>query len=253
MVSDPISNFSSTNTPIRSDPVAPSRRALGTDDVWVIVSAYNEGERLERTLQTLCYRYPKVVVVDDGSKDDTSNIALRFPVWVVRHTINLGAGAALQTGLAFALQRGARVMVSFDGDGQHSADDIERLVQPIRDGAVDVALGSRFLGRSIGMPWTRWLVLKLGVLFTRAYSRVSVTDTHNGLRAFSRLAAQQLRITHNRMAHGSEILDQIHERALRYGEVPVTIRYSDETLAKGQSSWNALSIVAQLLLGRIVR
>jgi polyprenyl-phospho-N-acetylgalactosaminyl synthase len=251
MATDLISTFDPPA--IRNDAVAPSRLAATSDVLWVIVSAYNEGERLKRTLQTLCYRYPHVVVVDDGSQDDTSNIALRFPVWVVRHIVNLGAGAALQTGLAFALQRGATVMVSFDGDGQHSADDIERLVQPIRDGAVDVALGSRFLGRSIGMPWTRWLVLKLGVVFTRVYSRVSVTDTHNGLRAFSRLAAQQLRITHHRMAHGSEILDQIHELGLRYGEVPVTIRYSNETLAKGQSSWNALSIVAQLLLGRIVR
>jgi polyprenyl-phospho-N-acetylgalactosaminyl synthase len=191
--------------------------------------------------------------VDDGSEDDTNQIAMRYPVWVVRHVINLGAGAALQTGLTFALERGATILVSFDGDGQHSADDIEQLVKPIREGAVDVALGSRFLGRSIGMPWSRWLVLKLGVLFTWVYSRIYVTDTHNGFRAFSRRAAQQLRITHNRMAHGSEILDQLRERELRYGEVPVTIRYTEETLAKGQSSWNALRIVAELFLGRMVR
>jgi polyprenyl-phospho-N-acetylgalactosaminyl synthase len=222
-------------------------------DTWVIVSAYNEAERLEATLQAVCARYANVVVVDDGSEDDTSAIALRFPVWVVRHLINSGAGAALQTGLTFALGRGAAFMVSFDGDGQHCIEDVENLIQPIREGKVDVALGSRFLGRSIGMPWSRWVVLKLGVLFTIVFSRIHVTDTHNGLRAFSRHAARQLRITQNRMAHGSEVLDQIRERGLRYGEVPVTIRYTDETLAKGQSSWNALRIVAQLFLGRMVR
>ncbi len=115
-----------------------------------------------------------------------------------------------------------------------------------------MVLGSRFLGQTVGLPLVRRLVLKLAVLFTRVYSRVKVTDAHNGLRAFSRQAAGQLRIRQNRMAHASEILDQIRERGLRYAEAPVTIRYSDETIAKGQSSWNSLRIVAQLFLARIV-
>lgn len=223
------------------------------NDVWVIVPAYNEGARLARTLQPLCGRYANVVVVDDGSSDDTHAVALRSPVWVLRHIVNSGQGAALQTGLSFALARGATYLVTFDADGQHSPEEIERLVQPVRNGTVDVALGSRFLGTTVGMPRARWLVLKMGVLFTRVFSRVRVTDAHNGLRAFSRQAAQQLRITLNRMAHASEILDQIRARRLRYGEVPVTIHYSGDTMAKGQSSWNALGIVAQLFLGRMVR
>jgi glycosyltransferase involved in cell wall biosynthesis len=227
-------------------------KAKAKDDIWVIVPAYNEGERLGRTLESLCGRYANVVVVDDGSQDNTNAVAARYPVWVVRHIVNLGQGAALQTGLRFALERGATYLVTFDADGQHSPDEIERLLEPVRNGSVDVTLGSRFLGRTVGLPWTRWLVLKLGVVFTRVFSGVQVTDAHNGLRAFSRHAAQQLRIRQNRMAHASEILDQIREQGLRYGEAPVTIHYSAETMAKGQSSWNALRIVAQLFLGRMV-
>ncbi len=237
---------------VRSGPHIGAGPSAGSHDIWVIVPAYNEGERLARTLRSLCVGYANVVVVDDGSHDDTTGVALRHPVWVLRHVINRGQGAALQTGLSFALERGAMILVTFDADGQHSPEEIERLIESVRSGAVDVALGSRFLGQAVGLPWSRWLVLKLGVLFTRFFSQIRVTDTHNGFRAFSRYAAQRLCITQNRMAHASEILDQIKEHGLRFGEVPVTIRYSAATTAKGQSSWNALRIVAHLVLGRMV-
>jgi glycosyltransferase involved in cell wall biosynthesis len=221
--------------------------------VWVVIPAYNESARLEETLAGLCSRCDHVAVVDDGSDDETSAVALRFPVWVLRHVVNCGQGAALQTGIDFALARGARVVVTFDADGQHDAEDIARLVEPVLSGKVEVALGSRFLGQAVGMTWGRWVVLKLAVLFTRVFSRIGVTDTHNGLRAMSRLAARQIRITHNRMAHASEILDQVRQRGLSWCEVPVTVHYTPETLAKGQSSWNSLRILGQLLLGRVVQ
>jgi glycosyltransferase involved in cell wall biosynthesis len=223
------------------------------DGVWVVVAAYNEGRRLGDTLQSLCGYCANVVVVDDGSADDTRDVALGFPVWVLPHLINCGQGAALQTGIDFALQRGAQVVVTFDADGQHAPEEIEHLVAPVRAGEVEVALGSRFLGRAVGLPWTRWLVLKLGILFTWAFSGIRVTDTHNGFRALSRQAAGCIRITQNRMAHASEILDQVRRQGMRFCEVPVTIHYSNSTLAKGQSSWNALKIVGQLLFGRLIR
>jgi polyprenyl-phospho-N-acetylgalactosaminyl synthase len=220
---------------------------------WILMPAYNEAPRLERTLASLMAYMPRVVVVDDGSRDDTSAIAAKHPVHVLRHPINLGQGAALQTAIDYALGQGAELLVTFDADGQHSAADIERLLAPARAGAADVVLGSRFLGQTIAMPTSRRLVLKVGVVFTRLFSGIRVTDTHNGLRVFTRAAAQKLRITHDGMAHASEILDRIRPLGLRYVEVPVTITYSDETTAKGQRSWNALKIVGQLLLGRIVR
>ncbi len=223
------------------------------DNVWIIVPAYNEGPRLAGTLEGLRPYFPHVAVVDDGSRDDTRTHALKFPVTLLRHLINCGQGASLQTGIDFALSQGADYLVTFDADGQHAAEQIERLLEPLRAGRADVALGSRFLGETVGIPTSRRLVLKLAVWFTRIFSNIRVTDAHNGFRALTAAAARKIRITQSRMAHASEILDQIREHQLRFMEVPVTIHYSSDTLAKGQSSWNALRIVGQLIMGRLVR
>jgi glycosyltransferase involved in cell wall biosynthesis len=222
-------------------------------DVWIIVPAFNEGTRLRDTLDSLKDCGGTIVVVDDGSADQTYDVALSHGVWALRHVVNRGQGAALKTGIDFALNRGAQILVTFDADGQHGVADLERIVQPVRDGAFEVVLGSRFRGETIGLPFSRRLVLWAGVWFTRIVSGLRVTDTHNGFRAFSRRAAEQIRIRQDRMAHGSEILDEIQRCGLSYCEAPVTIRYTPETLQKGQSSWNALKIVAQLFLGRVVR
>jgi glycosyltransferase involved in cell wall biosynthesis len=223
-------------------------------DIWVVIAAYNEGSRIGATLRGLreC-GYHNVVVTDDGSRDDTYSQALAGGAWALRHVINLGQGAALQTGIRFALHKGAKVIVTFDADGQHQADEIARVTRPVLAGEADVALGSRFLGKAENVPFVRWLVLKAGVLFTRLASGVTVTDTHNGFRALSRKAAELIRLRQNRMAHASEIYDEIRAHGLKYVEVPVTIRYTEDTLAKGQSSWNALRIVGQLLMGRLVK
>jgi glycosyltransferase involved in cell wall biosynthesis len=221
--------------------------------VWIVIPAYREEARLRKTLDELTSRYPNVVVVDDGSPDDTGVVAEDAGVWVLRHPINRGQGASLQTGIDFAIRRGATAIVTFDADGQHDPNDIPAVLAPVLAGEADVALGSRFLGATVGIPLSRWVVLKLAILFTRVVSRISVTDTHNGFRAFTRAAAERLRIRQDRMAHASEILDEVRRLGLRYREVPVTIRYSAATLAKGQSSWNAVRIVWQLLIGRVVK
>jgi glycosyltransferase involved in cell wall biosynthesis len=224
-----------------------------TQNIWIIVPAYNESARLDRTLQGVRELYPNVVVVDDGSCDETSLVARRAGAWVLRHVLNCGQGAALQTGIDFALRQGAEFLVTFDADGQHNPREIQDLLAPLRQNQADVALGSRFLGQAVDMPSSRRLILKLGVLFTRLVSRIKVSDTHNGLRAFTRQAAGQIKLRQNRMAHASEILDQIRHSHLRFVEIPVTIRYSPETLAKGQSSLGAVKIAGELLLGRMIK
>jgi glycosyltransferase involved in cell wall biosynthesis len=237
-------SFKPARAPVTSRPVG--------DSLYLVVPAFNESPRLGETLHTLCSAQRNVVVVDDGSID-TAAIALRHPVWLLRDPINCGQGAALQTGVDFALARGAEVIVTFDADGQHDATEIDRLVRPVREKRADVVLGSRFLGSASGIPPTRWAILKLGILWTRFFSRLRVTDTHNGLRALSRDAARRIRLTHPRMAHASELLDQIRAQGLRHVEVPVTVGYSQATLAKGQRSWGALRIAGELLLGRLIR
>lgn len=236
-----------------SQEAASSSGRADAEGVWVVVPAYNEAGRLDSTLAALRACYANVVVVDDGSTDATGELAARCRVWLLRHVFNCGQGAAIQTGIDFALRQGARVVVTFDADGQHAVDDIERLLEPIREHRAEIVLGSRFLGQAQGIPWSRWLILKLGVLFTRATARIRVTDTHNGLRALTRDAARRIRIRQHGMAHASEILEQIRPQGLVWCEVPVTVRYFEESLAKGQSSWNGLRIVARLVVGRMVR
>jgi polyprenyl-phospho-N-acetylgalactosaminyl synthase len=222
------------------------------ESVWVVVPAYNEAARLGLTLAGIA-DYPNVVVVDDGSRDDTAGVALRAGVWVLSHLINRGQGAALQTGIDFALSKGAAAVVTLDTDGPHNPADTPAVAAPVLAGAADVALGSRFLGATVGIPLTRWLLLKAAVAFTWAVSRVNVTDTHNGFRCFSRTAATTVRIRQDRMAHASEILDEVRRHGLRYVEVPVTVRYTAATLAKGQSSLAAARVAWQFLVGKVVR
>jgi glycosyltransferase involved in cell wall biosynthesis len=222
-------------------------------NIWIVMPAYKEAARIRGTLAELLPEHPNVVVVNDGSPDDTGVVAKSCGVWVVTHPINRGQGAALQTGIDFALRRGAEFIVTFDSDGQHDPADIPAMLAPVQSGEADIALGSRFLGHTIGMPFSRRLVLKAAVIFTRIVSRIAVTDSHNGFRVFSRSAAQAIRIRQDRMAHASEILDEIRRLGLRFKEVPVTIRYSEATLEKGQSSWNAVRIVWQFFMGKVVR
>jgi glycosyltransferase involved in cell wall biosynthesis len=219
--------------------------------VFVVVAAYNESRNIEVVVNHLLQRYSSVVVVDDGSKDDTSRRLQQTRAFWLRHSFNRGQGAALQTGIEFALRKHADIIVTFDADGQHDPGDIEALVNPILKGACDVVLGSRFLGRAENIPFARLILLRLAVWFTRIVSRIRVTDAHNGLRAFSREAACSLRIHLDRMGHASEILDQIRERRWRFQEVPVTITYSPYSVAHGQSSWNALVIGFQILLRKL--
>ncbi len=222
-----------------------------TDSViWVVVPAYNEARVIGSVVEELVARGHRVVVVDDGSSDDTRAVARRAGAIVLRHAINRGQGAALQTGIAYAVRRGAEHIVTFDSDGQHAADDVEALVEPLIAGRADVTLGSRTIGSAEGMPALRKALLALAVIFTRVASGARVTDTHNGLRGFTRAAAAKLDIRLDRMAHASEILDQIVRHELRYEEVPVHVRYTDYSRRKGQSSLAVLRILADYLFGR---
>jgi len=193
------------------------------------------------------------VVVDDGSKDGSGEIALAAGAVVLRHPVNLGAGAAQQTGIDYALSRGAEIIVTFDADGQHMASDIDALVADLQKAGTDFALGNRFTGHVENMPLMRRIVLKLAVLFTVFSTGLKMSDAHNGLRAMTAEAARKIRFRQNRMAHGSEIIEQIARLKLSYVETPVTVRYTDYSLKKGQSSLNAINILFELISERILK
>jgi len=192
-------------------------------------------------------------VVDDGSPDQTYQVAGSRPVWILRHVVNLGQGAALQTGISFALRQGAEYVAMFDADGQHDPTDLVTMYEGLVADDADYALGSRFLGRAEGIPAMRRVMLKAAVWFTRLFSGIALTDTHNGIRMMSRRGAEQIDITMNRMEHASEILDQIAHSGLKFIEVPVTIRYTSYSLEKGQRSSAALRMGTKLLVERFTR
>lgn len=222
--------------------------------IFIVIPAFNEEQTIGGVVESLREIYDNIVVVDDGSDDGTSYAASQAGASTVRHIINRGQGASLKTGINYALQHKADIVVTFDADGQHTRQDITRLIQPIIEQKAEVVLGSRFLEDSaINIPTTRKLMLKAAVIFTRFMSRLKVTDTHNGLRALSRVAADRIRIKQDRMAHASEILDEIYHKKLKYVEVPVTIKYSDYSTHKGQSSLSFGKILVKYMLGRIIK
>ncbi len=215
--------------------------------VWAVIPAWNEERVIKQVIREVLPFVSAVVVVDDFSRDNTSVQATDAGAMVIGHPLNLGQGAALQTGMEYALKNGADVIVHFDADGQHVAEDIPSLIKPIYEGKADIVLGSRFLKKN-DIPFARKMFLQGAILFTWIFSGIRLTDTHNGLRAFSRKAARIVVIRENRMAHASEIIHCIAQSKLRYVEIPVTIRYTEYSMARGDSSIKrTLQVVGRLV------
>ncbi|MBO9520725.1 MAG: glycosyltransferase family 2 protein [Nocardioidaceae bacterium] len=222
------------------------------DDVCVIVPVYNEEPAVGGTLAGLLDTFAHVVCVDDGSGDGSGEIARAAGATVLRHAVNLGQGAALQTGFDYALRRTrADHVVTFDADGQHDVEDAVRMLEVARETGVDVVLASRFTGQTEAMPFSRRMVLQAGVRFTRATAHLEITDTHNGLRVLSRRALTRIRLDLPRMAYASELLESIVPNGLTYTEVPTTVSYTDYSRAKGQRNSNAFNILFDLALRRL--
>ena len=217
---------------------------------WIVIAAYNEAHSIGHVVKELVKSgYKNVVVVDDGSSDDTFKIAKQYTKHVLKHDINRGQGAALKTGIDYALQQGADIIVTFDADGQHRVEDIARVIEPVKTGEADVALGSRFLAKT-KVPFFRKLTLKAGIFVVWIFYGIKLTDVHNGFRAFSRHAAETIDITMDGMEHASEILSEIKKHNLRFVEIPVIIIYTEYSKEHGQSSFNALKIFYKMLLHR---
>jgi glycosyltransferase involved in cell wall biosynthesis len=221
--------------------------------VVVVMPAYNEGRSVGAAVAAALTWFHEVVVVDDGSSDDTAEQASRAGALVVRHPVNLGQGAALQTGFDWALERGANWVVTLDADGQHDPKDAATLLDLTVAQQAHAGLGSRFMGRTEGMPASRRILLRCALAFQNATAGIRLTDVHNGLRVLSAQALRQVRITQDRMAHASELVSQLGCCGLKVVEGPVTIRYTQYSLAKGQSSVGALQILLDLLLARLGR
>lgn len=218
----------------------------GNTDVWLVIPAYNEGPVIADVIAAALGTFTNIVCVDDGSVDRTAALAHGAGAHVVRHPVNLGQGAAIQTGVEYArAQPGAQIFVTFDADGQHQVKDVVAMVDRLRLEPLDIIVGTRFgAGSGPGhVPLIKRIVLKTVVLLSPRTRRLNLTDAHNGLRVFNRTVANGLNITMNGMGHASEFIAMISENHWRVAEQPVDILYTEYSMAKGQSLINGVNIM----------
>ena len=218
-------------------------------DVWLVVPVYNEATVIADVVREARKTFPNVVCVDDGSKDSSADEARLGGAHLVRHPVNLGQGAALQTGIEYARsQPGAQYFATFDADGQHRVEDVERMVQRLRDEPLDIVVGTRFHGDEGDIPWLKRVVLKTVVFLSPTLRKLKLTDAHNGLRVFNKTVADGMNITLNGMGHASQIVEMIAHKGWRVAEEPVTILYTEYSMAKGQSLINGVNILFDTVL-----
>lgn len=229
------------------------------EKVFCVVPAYNEEKNIEKVLQNLASIVYGIVVVVDGGTDNTFERALLAKeklkeennnIFILKHLINRGQGASLQTGNDFSLKKGADVVVHFDADGQFQYEDIEPVVSPVLKDEVDVVFGSRFLGKKSNIPWFKKnIVFRLAHIFNYIFAKIVLSDPQSGFRAMNRKALFLIKIDQDKMAHCSEIIFKVAQSKLRYKEVPITVLYNEY----GQKFSGGVKIIKDLVFSRIFK
>jgi glycosyltransferase involved in cell wall biosynthesis len=223
-------------------------------EVAIIIPVFNEAEVIKGVVNKVLKHFEYVVCVDDGSLDDSVAAISQTKARLVKHPVNLGQGASLQTGIEFALlNKNIQYFVTYDADGQHDINDVLLMLATIKKTRVDIILGSRFLGKAENITWLKKRVLKLAVIFSNRTSGIQLTDAHNGLRVFNRKVASQLNITMPDFSHASEIIERIAHKKFTYQEVPITVTYTDYSRKKGQSILNAVNISFDIFLNKFTK
>lgn len=223
-------------------------------DTWLIIPCYNEGPVIQEVIEHARATFPNIVAVNDGSVDDSAERIRAAGAHLVNHPVNLGQGAALQTGVEYARsQPGAKYFVTFDADGQHQVKDVVRMIERLRTEPHDIIVGTRF-GRPRAeddqVPWIKRVVLKTVVALSPTTRKLGLSDAHNGLRAFNKKVADEMNIRMNGMSHASELVSMIADKGWRVAEEPVDILYTEYSMSKGQSLINGVNILADGLLAR---
>lgn len=220
-----------------------------TYNTYIIIPAFNEAGSIKKVIKDLFYYgYENIVVIDDGSTDKTTEIVENLNVFLIRHPLNMGPGAAIKTGIDFALLKNADIIVTFDADGQHLAKDIYNLVRPIILNKVEITLGNRFLNNTSKVPIFKRIILKAGALLMFLMYGILSSDSHNGLKAMSRSAALKIDIKSNGWEYCSEIIEEIMLKKIKYQEVPVTVKYTDYSIKKGQKIYNSFYILSKMFV-----
>jgi polyprenyl-phospho-N-acetylgalactosaminyl synthase len=221
--------------------------------VFIVIPVYNEGAPLFEVISDLKTQgFHNIILVDDGSDPPLRYPALDDGTFIIRHPVNLGQGAALETGMKLAIKKGADVVVHFDADGQHSAVDIHQLTAPLFENRADIVLGSRFMEKSeTNISRLRKILVHGARYFNKCMTGLLLTDAHNGLRAINKKAMSKMNFTQNRMAHATEILTIIKKNNLRWKEVPVSVWYTAYSKTKGQKPFQIINIFFDIVLKKL--
>jgi glycosyltransferase involved in cell wall biosynthesis len=215
-----------------------------------IIPAYNEAKNISEVINRVRPFVDEIVVIDDGSEDNMALMAKQAGATVLKHIVNRGQGAALQTGNEYALKQGADIIIHFDADNQFQAEEIPDLIAPIASGQAKAVLGSRFLAKKSAMPALKKnLIMPLARLINRLFFNIRLSDPQSGFRVLSREAAQKINISNDRMAHCSEILHQLFKNKIKTVEVPITVVYHEF----GQKFSGGVRIMKDLAIKRIIK
>ena len=214
-----------------------------------IVPIYNEATVIEDCIADLRTIFPNILVIDDGSTDDSASKAKKSGAQVIRHSLNVGQGLAISTGFKWVQgQNKFKNIVTFDGDGQHVAHDALRLVEELENSSLDIVFGSRFLGyEKSNTPAMKRIILKIVTKITNFLTGIKLSDAHNGLRALTVEASKVVELTQAGMAHASQMISLTRQANLKYHEIPVNVLYTPYSREKGQSMLNSVNIVADLV------
>lgn len=217
--------------------------------IYCVIPAYNEAKHIKEVILTVRPYVDELIIVDDCSGDNTFAIAKGEDVIALRHLVNRGQGAALQTGNQYALSRGADIIIHFDADNQFQASEIPELLRPILEGKAEAVTGSRFLSKKSKLPKLKeYVIMPLARFVNRVFFNIRLSDPQSGFRVLSRKAALGLDIKNDGMAHCSEIMHQLHKNNIVIQEVPITVIYHEF----GQKLSGGIRIVKDMLIKKII-
>jgi len=214
--------------------------------ITIGIPAYNEEKQLPKILPKLMEITDSIIVCDDGSTDRTSTIAKEFGAKVVKHEKNCGYGAAIKSIFKMASDINSDVLVTFDADGQHRIEDIDKVLQPIKDGESDIVIGSRFLSDNNEVPRYRKFGIKIITQLTNASMKKNFTDSQSGFRAYKKQVLENIVLTEQGMGISTEILIKASEKNFRITEIPIKILYEGDT-----STHNPVSHGTSVLISTI--
>ena len=218
------------------------------DDVYVVVPAKDEERYIDILIDRLDHLgFVNIVVINDNSQDETALIAReRENVVVLDHSINLGAGAATQTGIAYAVSNGANIIVTIDADLQHNPDDLIKLINVLRKDNCDLVIGSRFLQEN-DIPNSRIFFNRIANVVSWFLTGTYLSDSQSGLKAFNHTLARHLDLKYDGFEFCMEIIKEAKSNKLKIKEIPVFVSYTPETLNKGQGLWSGIRIISKLM------